>query len=176
MFKNWLRYGLPATIIALALLGISLATNLQSWQSGSTGNVAAIDGGGGFSITGSGAFNFSPPGVSSLSGSGTITGGTLAGGTMTGGTLTAGTLSVFMPHQGAYFKTLVISATAVTATGGTMGFALPTPFTNFAGSSGTMLNTSAGSQLMGCVLTAGTGGVLTVASTGSTGVLIMAGK
>lgn len=175
MLKKYLRYCLPTTIVLLAVFGISIAAQIQSYQAGGV-SVAGVDTNGGYTITGSGAFNASYAGTS------TITGGSMAAetvvyagsGVVTSGTLSAGTLSVFEPMQGSEYKQLVISCTGgVTATSNTLGITFPTPF---AISEGTISNTGPTAPLMQLVITAGTGGVLTVASTGTSGVLVIGGQ
>lgn len=170
--RNYFRYVMP-TLIVLCLGGILwAATTIQSFTNSSGSNVANVDSNGSLNMTGSGAFNFSPVGVSTISNSGVVTGGTFNGGNLTGGTLTAGRIDIFMPHQGSEYKSLIIEGSGVTATGNTLGITLPTPF---AGTSGTAMNVASGS-LMNFVITGGSYGTLTLASTGSVGTLIIQGR
>lgn len=177
--QSWVRYCLPTIIILLIALGVAVAGGmLQNFQSNYTGtsiNVLNIDGDGGLNISGTGAFNASYTGTS------TITGGSMAAsavlyagpGVVTGGTLSAGTLSVYEPMQGYEYKQLVISCTGgVTATSNTLSITYPTAFLQ--NTAGTLMNTFGSGVTM--TPTAGTGGILTVASTGSTGILVIGGR
>jgi hypothetical protein len=164
-----------AAISVIGLVTIVVAANIQSWPN-SSGTVAlAIDDSGGLNISGTGAFNASYTGTSSISG-GSMAGGTVlyaGSGVVSAGTLSGGTLGVWEPLQGYEYKTLVFSFSSVTATGNTLAIVYPTAFIH--NTAGTLANTTGGSATM--TPTAGTGGVLTLNGGGGvTGDLIIGGR
>lgn len=183
IFKKYFQYVLPASLIVLAITVYGLAS--QTWFNPTSGNqIAQLDNAGGFTTSGTGALNNSPTFALATTSSfgpgsyaGVITGGSLGTGTlfrgytMTGGTLSGGTLTITEPLQGDAYKTLVISASAVTCTSSVLNFTLPTAF---AVGSGTMLNTTGSS--LGVILNGTSGTFQCGGGTGSSGVLIVGGR
>ena len=158
MFKNWLRYGLPATIIALALLGISLATNLQSWQSGSTGTVAAIDSNGGYNISGTGSVNFNA--AYSVSTSATVPAIT-----------SSGSVTFAEPFAGTVYKKAILGLASYGSSGAAT-FVFPTAFIQ----KPVTLNSTMSAGSIGALTVTTTSVAIATSGSAGTGVIILEGQ
>jgi hypothetical protein len=159
MFKNYLRYCLPVTLILLALLlGPLAASVLQNWQNPSGTNVANIDSTGSLNITGTGAVNFN--GVISTSTSAS-----------TAAITSSGSVTLAQPFAGSAYKKVVYDVLGVTTTANT-AYTYPVAFTQ----TPVTVNATASSGSLGVLFTSGlTGGTLGSLTT-TTGIIIIEGN
>jgi hypothetical protein len=146
--KTYIRYGLPATLILLALFGWAIASNLQSWT-GANGNVAAIDSNGGFDC------NYA------LSVSNSVN---------TPAITSSGSVTLSAPATGTYFKQYLYGVTAFGSSAATT-YGYPIAFTQTPLVTNTMSSGSIGTFTNGT-----TGGTIATSGSSGTGFILVTGE